>query len=457
MAYNNAKQAVQGFIDQNKEEIAQGAKVADMRAKADKIERALLVERAELEDQIAQLRLKSREEDRFTAEEKKQALLDAQELEDQLLAKEVEALELRRDAQILENSFSRSSKENLDAEARAIADVIQVSVRRTNAQRQTQRELNRVNREIARDVQAKANEEERIQKEKSAKILADEKARVEGIEKILNEYYEKQREIDAETELEKLELEEVRKMEELERLQATEEQKLEIQQYYRERRAELEELERTERLEKEEEKAMKLAEAEENLQNLKMGYLKSGLDFAVGIADEETALGKAVIIAKEALAFREQILSIQKQQTIAREAIMKASVDSVEAGSDIAKGATATAKLGFPKAIPFLIAYALAGATMIASIKQATSKTKRTVAKLAPKGVGAIGGGGGATPSAPRTNTFNVVGSTNTNQIADAIAEQTQEQQPIQAYVVSQDVSTAQEMNDNLVQSATLG
>ncbi len=55
-----------------------------MRAKADKIERNLIVDRSKLESEIALLRLKSREEEKCSAAERKQALLDAQKLEDQL-------------------------------------------------------------------------------------------------------------------------------------------------------------------------------------------------------------------------------------------------------------------------------------------------------------------------------------------------------------------------------------
>ena len=40
------------------------------------------------------------------------------------------------------------------------------------------------------------------------------------------------------------------------------------------------------------------------------------------------------------------------------------------------------------------------------------------------------------------------------NQLADAIGEQTQ--QPVQAYVVSNDVTTAQSLENNIVEGATL-
>ena len=152
--------ATKDFIKEQEKEAKLAGKVADMRAKADKIERDLLVKRSELESQIAELRLKSRQEDQFTAQERRQALLDAQDLEDELLIKETEYLELRRDAQVLENTFSRSNKENLDKEAQAIAAVNRQTATRLNNQRQVQRELNRLNGELEREQQLLAKTKE---------------------------------------------------------------------------------------------------------------------------------------------------------------------------------------------------------------------------------------------------------------------------------------------------------
>jgi hypothetical protein len=67
------------------------------------------------------------------------------------------------------------------------------------------------------------------------------------------------------------------------------------------------------------------------------------------------------------------------------------------------------------------------------------------------------GGGGGATPTAPTYNapSFNVVGTSGVNQIAQTIGQQSQA--PIKAYVVSSDVTTQQALDRNIVKSATLG
>ena len=62
------------------------------------------------------------------------------------------------------------------------------------------------------------------------------------------------------------------------------------------------------------------------------------------------------------------------------------------------------------------------------------------------------GGGGGSAPIPP---SFNVVGASDTNQLATAIGGQSQ--QPVQAFVVSNDVSTAQEMDRNIIEGASIG
>jgi hypothetical protein len=174
-------EAVKEFSAEQIREGQAAAQVADMRAKADKIERDLMVERSKIEQQIAELRLKSRQEDQFGAEERKTALLEAQELEDALLQKELVALKLRADAQTAENTFARSNKENLDEEARLIAAVNNQIAARTNQQRQTQRELNRINRELSAQEKQMLTEKAAFEKElrEATAIDAQEKRNLE--------------------------------------------------------------------------------------------------------------------------------------------------------------------------------------------------------------------------------------------------------------------------------------
>ena len=159
---NEAGLAMKKFIEEDIEESEKSTKVSDDRAKALKLERELLVERSVLENKIAQLRLKSRQEEQFSAAERKQALLDAQKLEEGLLAKETEVLVLRRDAQVEENTFARSNIANLNKEAQAIAAVNRQSALRLNQQRTTQRELNTLNKQIQAEEKKRATEKQKI-------------------------------------------------------------------------------------------------------------------------------------------------------------------------------------------------------------------------------------------------------------------------------------------------------
>jgi len=92
-------------------------------------------------------------------------------------------------------------------------------------------------------------------------------------------------------------------------------------------------------------------------------------------------------------------------------------------------------------------------ASGFANVKQITATKEPAAPSFA------TGGGGGvtvATPTAPSLPpAFNVVGQSDTNQLAEAIGSQSQ--QPVQAFVVSNDVTTAQEMDRNIVKGASIG
>lgn len=108
------------------------------------------------------------------------------------------------------------------------------------------------------------------------------------------------------------------------------------------------------------------------------------------------------------------------------------------------QGISAGVKLGYPQSIP---AVAIASLTGFKAVKNIMSVK-------VPKGGG--GGSGNSisagTPSAP---SFNVVGQSGANQIAQSIAGKNT--QPLKAYVVGQDVTTQQGLNRGIVQNATLG
>ena len=71
-----------------------------------------------------------------------------------------------------------------------------------------------------------------------------------------------------------------------------------------------------------------------------------------------------------------------------------------------------------------------------------------------PAGLGASGGGAVPTPALPTPPTFNTVGASDTNQLAGVIGDQSKV--PTKAYVVSGDVTTAQSLDRNIIEGATI-
>ena len=113
-----------------------------------------------------------------------------------------------------------------------------------------------------------------------------------------------------------------------------------------------------------------------------------------------------------------------------------------------------TTELATKTVTPFEFAIKLANIATTAAIG---FKSVKDILKTNPKSVSSAGdtstGRGGST--APQAPAFNIVGQGVTNQLADVIAGQAG--QPTRAYVVSNDVSTAQELDRNIIQGASIG
>ena len=113
-----------------------------------------------------------------------------------------------------------------------------------------------------------------------------------------------------------------------------------------------------------------------------------------------------------------------------------------------------TAELATKTTTPFGFALKLANIATTAAIG---FKSVKDILKTNPKstGGGASSSATGAQSTQAAAPQFNIVGQGGANQLAESIGSQTQE--PIQAYVVSNDVTTAQSMQNNIVQGAAIG
>ena len=443
-----AKDAV---IEFGKEQVREGnaaAKVADMRAKAEIEERKLMLQKATLENKIANLRLKSREEDKFGAEERKQALLDAQKLEDILLEKETKVLKLRADAQTLENTFSRSNKENLNEEARLQAAVIRQQAARTNSQRQTQRELNRLNKEISAD---------------NKRILAEEQKAIDDLEKFKKDLADK----NDDERIEKINKEKEDRLLKLEELKLEEEEKnqlkLEVEQRYIDDLNAIKEADRIAQKEKDDKLAeeeakrqqdeadnkAKLLQEEKDLEEKRRQEKIATFDTLARLAGEETKMGKALLVAKALLQAKEMLMEVKGTLFTAKQSLTKATVKGAEAGADIAAGSAKTASVGFPQNIPLLVGFAAQAVGIISAVKSATSKVKQVA------GSTGASGGGFSSGSIPLPTSFDTVNQTQSqnDSLATSITNQ-QDSNPIQAYVTSTDVASANALERNRIEDA---
>jgi len=100
-----------------------------------------------------------------------------------------------------------------------------------------------------------------------------------------------------------------------------------------------------------------------------------------------------------------------------------------------------------------IAAYAVSIGGVIASIVSARKKAKAQIASISGASE-AVGGGGGSAPGI-QAPSFNVVGSTQTSQLAQTISQA--EDKPLRAYVVASDVSTAQELERSTIEGASIG
>ena len=168
-----------------------------------------------------------------------------------------------------------------------------------------------------------------------------------------------------------------------------------------------------------------IADAKIEISNTEAEAKKKNLDDTANvlesfsaIAGKETAAGKAFAVAA-------------------------ATINTYRGVSDALAAVTVTP---FETALKFANAAAI-GVAGIANVKKILSVQ-------VPGGSGGAPSGGVPTTTTSQPPAFNVVGASGETQLADAIGSQTQ--RPARAYVVSNDVTTAQEMDRNIIEGASI-
>lgn len=136
-------------------------------------------------------------------------------------------------------------------------------------------------------------------------------------------------------------------------------------------------------------------------------------------------------------------------------ALVQIAADSAIAFSKMMQGTEASAT-GASLSVPPPAAPATYLATKVAFYASGSATILANLARA--RALLGSGGGGGATAATATTTaapSFNIVGPSGANQIAESIGNK--ESQPLKAYVVGGDVTTQQSLNRGIVQNATLG
>lgn len=326
-----------------------------------------------------------------------------------------------------------------DAEKEAIEKRFELEKLSFDERRKIVNEDKKLSEKDRKNFLDKINSEERKSVEEHNKAIAD-----------LNKRYDEEEENRlADTAVKKEELDYTRKVKEIESIAQTElEKQTLIEKLDTEHKARMtvaaktdaekkaadekaiKDKQKAEEVKAEENKNAAIANSKQNLANIINGIETTGL--------AKTKAGQAI---SKALALTQ--IGIDSAVALSK-------------ASTLANAEGAAAQLAFPL-VPGIgtIARVLSYTSTALSVASNIVRAKQL---LSGGGGGGAASGGSSAPSptgggsAPQ---FNVVGATGVNQLAGAIAGK--EQAPVQAYVVANNVTTAQSLDRNIIRSATLG
>lgn len=303
--------------------------------------------------------------------------------------------------------------------------------------------LNNIDAQAAKDAAAK-------QKEKNDKALEAAKAQKEALKNIEQNALKAIEDLKAKTEVEKVALQKQRDLAELDALKLTEEEKakarLAILEKYKilESEAKVKDAQTAkDEAQKQKDEVERQAKEKEDIAQKEREFKEQQYRATYDNLQNILSLGGGKLnkVAK-ALAIADVVRTATKS--------VSETISSI--GIANAKAVAASPLTG---GMPYVAINTLKGALTIGSTIASSIKSIQAIkgdstsvsSSSAPSGGG--GGGGGAAP-AP---SFNVVGNSGVNQIAQTLGSQ----QPVQAYVVANNVTTQQSLDRNIVNNASLG
>jgi hypothetical protein len=179
------------------------------------------------------------------------------------------------------------------------------------------------------------------------------------------------------------------------------------------------------------EEARAVAEQKAAIQQQGLDTALQGVQLIKGLFEKSKGVQKAAVIAESAIGIAKMIISNKL----------------ANAGALATPQAIATSGAA---AAPVIALNNISTGIGIAANIAATAKALKSLGGGSAPSAPAEGGGGGGGGGASTTPQFNTIGSSGVNQLAQL------QQQPVQAYVVSGDVTSAQSLDRNRIQNATL-
>jgi len=432
-AFDGFSNKISNFSEEVKEDAKIAGQISDELAKANKIDRALIVEREKANVRINDLRIKGYDIERFSSKERIGFLEEALEIENKITDQEINAAKLRRDAQIQQNKLSGSTKEDLDKEAELTAKVIQLESKKLNRQREVISTLNSLRRQDRQQREKERKEEFAAFKKDLEDKMKLERGQLDSVASLRKEFADKNRAALNISEEVRIEMERERALQELDSIKVADGLKgmarMEIETFFN-----------NQITANKEENDKKLLELEDRK---KQAYLNS-LDAVIMAAGEESKIAKGLFLLKTGFIIKEQIM--EAKATMAK-ILNKAAEATVDGATGFMKAAASAAP---PANIPLIAIFAAQAAGIAMSIKSAVSAAKGIVGSSG----GSSSSGGGSLPASSPPS-FNIVGSSPENQLAQALGDQNQ--RPIKAFVTSGDVTTAQSLDRNIIENASIG
>ena len=482
-AFKDAKNAASGMGDEIEKEFKQAAEAKKYLQEVDDALRSLSVSRAKLNRDLA----KSKEiitDENASYAQKKKAIDEVRIAEEKQTQAELANAEKKLKAIKLENSLSDTSKENLDKQAAAEAELYALQQKSAEDKRAIRKTEERADKEEEAKLKSIVDERNARAKEANEKAKAIAKEKYDNEKTLIDElvkneklsFEEKRKNINEDRILTQLDKEKYLKEVNAQELKSTEEHLKAISDLENKYKTDAENREATTALQKldlerkrAEDEINNIAKTEEEKNNLRLllnaDYNAKLKEINDANEKERTAVEDANFKAR--LEIDKLEYEHKRKMLDATTALLDTAAgalgDSTVAGKAAAV-ASATIKTllssvdafqGMVSAIPGPAGIAAGIAASGFAVLSGFKAVKGILAVKTPKsnsGASISASVPTVTAAAPQ---FNVVGNSGTNQIAQTLANQNQA--PIQTYVVASSVTTAQSLDRNIISNASIG